>query len=136
MLRLPAAVLLFTAVSLSADDTTSPKKFVGEWQAKVKDKVVCTIRVNSADPVSGQSESCNINVDANGDLREPASDSQTEETVSPMVNPEVKGSTLRFEENDGGDVLKFEFTLIADGKAELKIVNAPIAVKPIAFTRQ
>ena len=135
MLRLTSALLIFTGLSLPAQDSDNAKKFIGEWQAKFKDKVVCIIRLKAGDPISGASENCNINVDANGELQEPDSGNQPDRTT-PIVNPKLQGSKLTYEENDGDDVLKFEFTLVGDGKAELKIVDAPVAVKPIPFTRQ
>ncbi len=137
MLRLTSALLIFGGLCLSAQDSGAPKKFIGEWQAKYREKVVCTIRLEAGEPISGQSENCNINVDANGDLKEPDPANQPDQ-ANPILNPKLQGPMLSFEEKDGDDVLKFEFTLVGDGKAELKIVNAPagMAIKPIPFTRQ
>lgn len=123
------------SLSLSAQDSDTAKKFVGEWQARFKDKVICTIRLKSGDPISGQAENCRINVDANGDLQEPDSDGQPD-TPSPIMNAKLSGSTLSFEEKEGDDVIKFEFTLVGEGKAELKILDAPVSLKPIPFVRQ
>ena len=134
MFRLASAVLLFGAVCLQADDSDTAKKFIGEWQAKYKDTVVCTIRLHPGDPISGEAEACNINVDANGNLQEPDPANQSDE-ASPILNAKVQGSTLTFEEKEGDDIIRFEFTAVGDGRAELKLMNAPVAVKPIPFSR-
>jgi len=135
MLRLTTSLLILAGLCLHAQDSAPAKKFIGEWNAKFKDKIICTIRLTPGEPISGQSENCNINVDANGDLQEPDPASHADEP-SPILNPKVQGSTLTFEEKDDDDVIKFEFTIVGDGKAELKIVGAPVAVKPIPFLRQ
>jgi len=135
MLRSAATLFLAAAFVLHAGDSDAAKKFLGEWNAKYKDTVVCTIRLTAGDPIDGQSENCNLNVDANGDLQEP-DPSVHSDSPSPILNPRVLGSTLAFEEKEGDETLKFEFTLVADGKAELKIIDAPVAVKPIPFSRK
>jgi hypothetical protein len=53
-----------------------------------------------------------------------------------MLNPKVQGDTLKFEEKDGDDVLRFELKLVGDGQAELRIPDAPMPVKPIHFARK
>lgn len=135
MLRLTLSMLTFAGLLLSAQDSDAAGKFIGQWQAKLGNRVVCTIHLKAGDPISGQSENCRISIDANGDLQEPDSDGQPG-AVSPIKNPKLKGSTLSFEEQDGDDVLKFDFTLVGDGKAELKILDPPVAIKPVPFTRQ
>jgi hypothetical protein len=135
MLRLTSVLFILCSLPLSAQDSNAAKKFIGEWQAKFRDKVICTIRLQSGDPISGQSENCRINVDANGDLQEPDSDGQPD-SASPILNPKLNGPRLSFEEKEGDDVIKFEFTLVGDGKAELRILDAPVGVKPIPFVRQ
>jgi len=135
MLKLVSIPLILAGLGLQAQDSGAAKKFIGEWNARFKGKVICTIRLTPGDPISGQSEDCNINVDANGDLQEPDPANQPGEP-SPILKPKVQGSTLSFEEEEGGDTIRFEFTIVGDGKAELKIVDAPVAVKPIPFSRR
>jgi hypothetical protein len=53
-----------------------------------------------------------------------------------MLNPKLQSDTLTFEEKDGDDVLKFEMKVVGDGQAELRILDAPVPVKPIHFARQ
>jgi hypothetical protein len=48
----------------------------------------------------------------------------------------VQGNTLSFEGKDDNDVVKFEMKVVSDGKAELRILEAPVAVKPIRFERR
>ncbi|MGA2741982.1 MAG: hypothetical protein ABSG65_31645 [Bryobacteraceae bacterium] len=125
-----AALPVLACLPLAAQE-----KFAGTWQAKFKDQVICTITVKSGDPISGETANCNINVDENGDLKDPVS-ADSPDQPSPMLNPKVQGDTLKFEEKDGDDVLKFELKLVGDGQAELRIPDAPMPVKPIHFARK
>jgi hypothetical protein len=91
--------------------------------------------LKAGDQISGETAACNINVDANGDLQEPESTDQPD-SPSPILNAKLHGETLNFEEKDGDDVLKFEMKLAGDGQAELRILDAPVPVKPIHFARK
>jgi hypothetical protein len=131
---LPALLTLLACLPLAAQDTDVQKKFIGTWEAKFKDKVICTLRLKAGDPISGETSGCNINVDQNGDLREPESEPPGE--ASPMLNPKLHGDTLTFDEKEGDDILKFEMKVVDDGKAELNILNSPVPLKPIHFARK
>jgi len=136
MRRFPfALVLLMACLPLAGQDAEAQKKFAGTWEAKFKDKVICTIRLKAGDQISGETDACNINVDANGDLQEPESTEQPD-TPSPILNAKLHGDTLTFEEKDGDDVLKFEMKLTGDGQAALRILDAPVPVKPVPFARK
>ncbi len=132
-----ALTLMFAALPLLAQDAaaTDQKRFAGVWEAKVNGKVVCTIRVKTVDPISGETAACNISVDGNGDLQEPQS-SEPSDDVTPMNAPKVTGDTLSFEERDNNDVIKFELKIVGEGHAELKILDAPMSIKPIPFARK
>jgi hypothetical protein len=131
MLKLMLALLAVPAcLPLAAQE-----KFAGTWEAKFKDQVICTIRVKSSNPISGETADCNINVDQNGDLKEPDS-TDAPDNPSPMLNPKLQGDTLTFEEKEGDDVLKFELKLVGDGQAELRILDSPVPVKPIHFAKK
>jgi len=130
-----ALLPLLACLPLAAQDAGAQKSFAGTWEAKFNDRVICTIRVRAGEPVSGETADCSINVDENGDLKEPDSSDQPDQP-SPMLNPKVQGETLTFEEKDGDDVLKFEMKVVGDGQAELRILDAPIPVKPIHFARK
>ena len=130
-----ALLSLLVCLPLAAQDTDAQKKVAGTWEAKFKDKVICTIRVKAGDPISGETDACSFNVDENGDLKEPDSADRPDEP-SPMLNPKLQGDTLTFEEKEGDDVLKFEMKVVGDGQAELKILNSPIPIKPIHFARK
>lgn len=125
---------LLTCLPLLAQDADGQKKFVGTWEARFKGKVICTIRVKAGQPISGETSACSINVDENGDIREPDSDPPGE--PSPMLGPQVHGDTLTFEEKEDDDMLKFELKIVSDGQAELKILDTPMAIKPIHFARK
>jgi hypothetical protein len=135
MPRFLALLPLLACLPLAGQDSEAQKKFAGTWEAKFKDKVICTLRLRAGDQISGETADCTINVDANGDLQEPESGDHPD-TPSPILNPKVQGDTLTFEEKDGDDVLKFEMKLVGDGQAELKLLDTPVAVKPIHFARR
>ncbi|MGD0363376.1 MAG: hypothetical protein ABSC93_21040 [Bryobacteraceae bacterium] len=136
MFKFLAALLpLLACLPLAAQDKDAQKKFAGTWEAKFKGEVICTIRVKPGDPISGETAGCSINVDENGDLKEPDSANRPDEP-SPMLNPRVNGDTLAFEEKEGDDLLKFEMKVVGEGAAELTILDAPIPVKPIHFARK
>jgi hypothetical protein len=129
-----ALLTLLAGLPLAAQDAEAQKKFAGTWEAKFKDKVICTIRVKAGEQISGEMADCSISVDGNGDLQEP--ESTDHDKPEPMVNPKLQGDVLTFESKDDNDVLKFEMKLIGEGKAELRILDTPMLIKPIHFERQ
>jgi hypothetical protein len=130
-----ALLPLLTSRPLQAQDAEAQKKFAGTWEAKWKDKVICTLRLKAGERISGETEACSINVDANGDLQEPEPTGHSDKP-SPLLNAKLQGDTLTFEEKDGDDVLKFEMKLLGDGRAELRILDSPVPIKPIHFDRK
>jgi hypothetical protein len=131
----PFMIALLASLSLTGQNADAQKKFAGTWEAKWKDKIVCTITLKVGAQISGETAACSIHVDANGDLDEPES-SGSEGTPAPIRNAKLRGDTLTFEEPDGDDVIKFEMKLLGDGQAELKILDAPVPLKPIRFDRK
>jgi hypothetical protein len=136
MVRFLVALLpLLACLPLAAQDVEAQKKFAGTWEAKFKDKVICTIALTAGEPISGETGGCSISVDENGDLQEPES-TEPSDKRSPMINPKLHGDTLTFEDKDNDDVIKFEMKLVGDGQAELRILDSPVPIKPIHFTRK
>jgi hypothetical protein len=134
MSRFAIALLpLLSCLPLMAQDAEAQKKFAGTWEAKFKDKVICTIRLQPGKPLSGEMAACRVDVE-NGDLREPDS-AEVPDKPSPILNPKLHGDTLTFEDQNGDEVLKFEMKLVGDGQAELRILDAPVPIKPIHFAR-
>jgi len=131
-----ALLPLLSSLPLAAQDAEAQKKFTGTWEAKLKDKVICTLKLRAGEQISGETEACSINVDANGDLRERDSTEPSDNSPAPILNAKLQGDTLLFEEQDGDDVLKFEMKLLGDGRAELRILDAPVQIKPIQFERK
>jgi hypothetical protein len=129
-----ALLSLFAALSLVGQDQAQ-KKFAGSWEAKWRDKVVCTINLKAGVQISGETVACSIHVDANGELQEPQSGG-SDRTPAPVLNAKLQGDTLAFEEKDGDDIMKFEMKLVGDGRAELKILDAPVLIKPIHLDRK
>jgi hypothetical protein len=134
-LFLIALLLPLTYLPLDAQDPAAQKKFAGTWEAKWKDKVICTLRLKAGEQISGETDGCSISADANGDLQEPES-IEPSGNPSPILNAKLQGDTLTFEEKDNEDVLKFELKLVGDGRAELRILDAPGPIKPIRFDRK
>jgi len=96
-------LLLLACLPLTCQDAEAQKKFAGTWEAKFKDKVICTIRLKAGDQISGETAACNINVDANGTCRSQSPPtSRTRLRRFSMRNFMAK--TLNFEEKDGDDV--------------------------------
>jgi hypothetical protein len=135
-----ALLPLLNYLPLAAQGAEAQKKFAGTWEAKWKDKVICTVRLKAGDQISGETEACSIHVDSNGDLQEPESTEQSDKPSpgkpSPILNAKLQGDTLAFEEKDDDEVVKFEMKLIGDGRAELRILDAPVQIKPIHFERK
>jgi hypothetical protein len=130
-----ALLPLLTSLSLVAQDAAAQKKFAGTWEAKWKDKVICTLSLKAGAHISGEMETCNINADANGDLQEPEATDHSD-PPSPILNTKLEGDTLTFEMKDDEDVLKFEMKLLGDGRAEVRILDSPVPIKPIHFDRK
>jgi hypothetical protein len=134
-MRLFPIALLPLLFSLSAQDSEVQKRFTGTWEAKLKDKVICSITLRAGEPISGEMDFCSIHVDANGDLQEPESIQQPG-NPSPLLNVKLHGDTLTFEQKDEDDAVKLEMKLVAEGRAEVKILYAPVLIKPISFGRK
>jgi hypothetical protein len=129
----PLVWLTLPALFAFAQD--APRRFAGTWQAKLKDKVICTITLEGADPVTGNMRACNIRVNDDGELIEPESSG---DATDPIIDPKTDGDKLSFavKDEDNGDPLKFELKLIASNRAELRFLNAPVAIKPIPFEKK
>jgi hypothetical protein len=98
--------------------------------------VICTLKLKAGEQISGETEACSINVDANGDLQERDSAEPSDASPAPILNAKLQGDALLFEEKIDDEVLKFEMKLIGEGRAELKILDAPVPIKPIRFERK
>ena len=129
ILLLPFAAFVF------AQGTATQKRFAGTWEAKFKDKVICTINLEAANPLSGTMRACNINVNGEGELIKPE---ESDDKTDPMLDPKLQGDTLSYsvKDADGGEPMKFELKLTGEGRAELTFVNAPVHIKPIGFEKR
>jgi hypothetical protein len=129
MAKIVAIPVLLACLPLLAQETEARNKFVGTWEAKWKDEVICTIRLKPGDPISGETVACTIHVDESGDLQAPESNEHSEKPA-PILNVKLQGATLTFEENDGDEVMKFELKLVGERTAELTFPDAPVRIKP------
>jgi len=91
-----ALLSFLTLLPLCAQDAEAQKRFAGTWEAKWKDKVICTLRLKAGVQISGETAACSIQVDANGDLQDPASDEYPDQP-SPILNAKLLGDTLTFD---------------------------------------
>ncbi len=136
MRKLRILVLLLPLACLAlAQDAAMQKRFAGTWEARFKDKVICTINLEVGDPLSGNMHACNVNVNADGDLIEPeGSDDKTD----PILDPKLQGDTLSYsvKDEDGGEPLRFQLKLTGERRAELTFLNAPVKMKPILFEKK
>jgi hypothetical protein len=130
-----ALLPVLTSLPLAAQDGAAQKKFAGTWVAKWKDQVICTLRLKAGEQISGEMAACSIQVDANGDLKEPEPTEHSDKP-SPIVNAKLQGDTLTFEDKDDDEVVKFEMKLIGEGHAALRILDPPVPIKPIHFDRK
>src|SRR5579872_1726325 len=141
MRKLPLLVLLLLAIALHvihAQDAAVLKRFAGTWEAKLKDKVICTIKLEAAERISGAMHACKINVNDDGELIEPEASTDSDDKPDPLLDPKIQVDTLSFAVKDEDDEqpLKFELKLTGDGQAELRVLNAPAPIKPIHFEKK
>jgi hypothetical protein len=134
-MRLFLIALMPLLASLDAQDAEVQKRFTGTWEAKLKDKVICSITLRAGEPISGEMDFCSIHVDANGELEEPESIQQSG-NPSRLLNAKLQGDTLTFGLKDDDDVVKMEMKLVAEGRAEVKILDPAVSIKPIPFGRK
>jgi hypothetical protein len=136
-LTIPLLFLAALTPLALAQDVDAQKRFAGTWVAKVLDKVVCTIKLEAAQAITGAMHACQLNVDGDGELKEPDAP-RDDDSPEPMLDPKIQGETLSFgmKDEDGAPPVKFELQLTGDRQAELRILDAPIAVKPIHFAKQ
>jgi hypothetical protein len=139
-MRKLATPILYLATLTSlvlAQDADVQKRFAGAWVAKVHDKVVCTIKLEAAQTISGAMHACQIHVDGDGELIEPEA-AETDDKPEPLLDPKIQAGTLAFgiKDEDGEPPLKLELKLTGEGQAELRFVGAPVAIKPIHFAKQ
>jgi hypothetical protein len=142
MRKLPFFVFLLAVISstvLAAQDSGAQKRFAGLWEAKLKDKVICAIKLEAAaNNISGAVLACQIHVNGDGELIEQESSEPSDDKPEPILDPKVQGDTLSFAVKDEDDEqpLKFELKLTGEAQAELRILNAPAPIKPIHFEKK
>lgn len=131
-------VSTFGLCHLFAEDAGARQRFAGTWEGKLKDKVICTIKLDADEAISGAMHACQINVNGDGDLIESEESQGSEEKPDPILDPKIQGDTLSFaiKDEDSEPPLKFELKLSGEQQAELTILNAPGRVKPIHFAKK
>lgn len=135
VLPMRAQYLLILALPLLAQGAKEQQRFAGTWEAKFKGAVICTIKLDAGEELSGATYGCSIQVNQEGDLIETQAPEHADEP-SPILSPRIQGDKLSFENKDGDDTLKLELTLTGEGRAELRFVDAPVKIKPVRFERR
>jgi hypothetical protein len=121
----------------AAQNAAELKRFAGTWEAKYKAAVICTIALEAGEKITGTASGCNINVDDDGNLMDPEAAQEPAEPA-PIFNPKVDGPTLSFEIRDEDDEhpIKMQIELKGEGRAELRIIDAPVKIKPIPLEKR
>ncbi len=133
-MRLSLAALLI-GLPLGAQSAKEQQRFAGVWEAKFKDAVICTIKLEAGEKLTGATYGCNIQVNEEGDLIE-SQPSENPDQPDPIVSASINGDKLAFTTEDAGDELKCELALTGDNRAELRFIGAPVKIKPIHFNRR
>jgi hypothetical protein len=121
----------------AAQNADEGGRFAGTWEAKFKGTVICTIALETAEKITGTASGCNISVDDEGNLVESEAAQEPAEP-EPILNAKVDSDTLSFEIRDEGDEhpIRMQIELKGEGRAELRIIDAPVKIKPIALTKR
>jgi hypothetical protein len=135
-MRICVVYAVFALLNL-ASTPAERERFAGTWEIKFNGAVICTIALETGEKISGTTSGCSINVDNDGNLIEPDSPPEPAEP-EPILNPKIDGSILSFEIRDEEDEhpTRMQIELKGEGRAELRIVDAPVKVKPIPLTKR
>jgi hypothetical protein len=121
---------LFAAALLGQE--LSSQQLSGTWQAKVNGAVVCTLRLQGGEQISGTLNDCSLNFDEKGELVAPDTVSSG---TSPLRNVKLQKNILSFEVEEEGDSVKMELKVVAKDRAELRVINGPPEIKPVPFQK-
>ena len=123
------------SLGLLAQPAGQGQSFAGTWEAKWHNTVICAMRLQAGEAITGQMLGCSVRVDDQGDLLDPEGDVDMD-SPKPLLRLSLDGKTLRFEQEDDGEAIRFELTLTGERTADLRILDAPVKIKPIPFTRR
>ena len=112
------ALLLAAVVALFSQSPAQP--FDGTWTADFQGRPLVRLELHAADnTLTGRLQLADIHVDStgvvdgvNGPLSAPA----------PIADVIVRDRTVSFTRHDGADVDPFQLVLLADGRAELRLI--------------
>lgn len=127
------STLMALTVSFAQDNKPASKEadlqaYVGTWQAKFKDKVFQTIKLeNSQGKLTGTVSRGNLGVNDQGELIS----AEALEGTDPIVEAHVGFGVLRLTKKgqDEDENIQFEMKLTSADAAELRIVGIPEAEK-------
>ena len=96
--KLPLFVFLLAVICstvAAAQDSGAQKRFAGLWEAKLKDKVICAIKLEAAaNNISGAVLACQIHVNGDGELIEQESSEASDDKPEPILDPNTRGYAL------------------------------------------
>lgn len=107
-------------IALSAEET----KFAGTWEASSGDKVFLVLKLHAGNKISGTLNAGSISMDDEGNLVEAG---PVEDRESPIFFARAEGDKLEFDfQDEDNEVMHFELKLVAENKAELRIIDKHI----------
>lgn len=125
------AIILFAAALVGQE--TANQRLTGTWQASVNGTAVCTLQLQGGEKISGTLNNCSLNFNEKGELVAPDAVSSGS---SPLVNVKLEKDVLSFEVKDEGESIKMELKLVADARADLRIIDGPPNIKPVPFQKK
>ncbi len=129
MNRIGAVVALLAA--LSTIGTAQPQKFTGVWEARFKENVFITLKLQAGEPISGTMSGGDIRVNDEGDLVEATGGGPE----LPISNARIDGDKLSFDRKDADDeTLRIQMRVTGDGEAQLQFMDLPEGMKMKPFT--
>jgi hypothetical protein len=138
------AFVLVAAIAAVAGQGADPQ-VTGSWTAEFKGQTFVRLELRAGGGMLGGSMSTgNIEVDRQGDLRAVTAVSGDPKPIFDVVR---QGATVTFSRKDVDDTDRFEFRVLASGRAELQLLltdelrkelaaDGIAAPRPVALTRR
>ena len=127
-LRITICALLLAGGVLSADSDLA--RFTGTWRGEYKGKTFLVLQLEEDEPLAGTIAAGQISADEDGRI------TRVEQPPGParrVSKCDITGRRLRFKTGrDGGDIF-YEMSVLADGVAELRVIDA--GLKPFRIER-
>lgn len=127
-LRFVTIALLLAGAAVSADSDLA--RFTGTWRGEYKGKTFLILELEEDEPLAGTIAAGAISADEQGGITGVQHEPSAARRVSDC---EIAGARLRFKTDGDGGAVIYEMSVLADGVAELRVVDAPL--KPFRIER-